>query len=125
MKPVKQEHAKPFHNIFNFSILSKDMANISRFCFFTTIIYLDRFESWIATSKASKNITNKLNWHDLDKLFAVVFTFINIHEGSFGPKGDMEIKNSYVIIDKNNSRLKIKVFRLLKYHISVEYIKTL
>ena len=70
--------------------------------------------------KASRKITNKLNWFDLDKLFAVVLMLINVHSGFAGATGEMEIKNSYVIIDKNSNRLITNVFRLHKYHISVE-----
>ena len=70
---------------------------------------------------ASKNIINKLNIFDRDILFAVVFIFINIHDGSLGANGEIDMKNSYIIIDKNNMKFKIKYFRLHIYHISLEY----
>ena len=55
----------------------------------------------------------QINWNklDLDKLFAVVFTFINVHKQVFaGATGDIEIKNSNVRIDKNNNKLIANVF---------------
>ena len=44
--------------------------------------------------------------------------------GLLGPNGEIETKNSYETIDKNNNIFSISTFRLHMYQVSVEYIKT-
>jgi hypothetical protein len=112
--------AATLHIIDNFFSVSGGTVNKSRFLALTIITYFDLFESLTVRINASKKITNKLNKVDLDKLFAVVLIFINVHVGSGGATGEIATKNSYTIINNNNNIFKANVFELHKYHASVE-----
>ena len=74
---------------------------------------------------ASRKITNTLNRFVLDRLFADAVICINTQDGSVGPAGDIETRNSYAITDTNKKMFIPNVVWLHRYQVSVEYISRL